>query len=529
MSSSVFNRFPVGKGPLFLGFVLLVPPGLNLLQYWLHNPLYGFGLWVPVLAAYLAATRIAGALKWRKNHFPADFTHTPIHASRLALCGMVAYLVALPFLRIVQVANPDWRLVDWILSGGAVVALLSLIVWIGGRALLAWLWLPVCFLLTAVPWSTNAERNFIQFAVPGTTTATSEFLWMFGVATIDMGRTLYTAVGPVLVTEDCSGIRSLHLALMASLFWSGCLRLRVWGAVAAIFTGIFTALFLNLLRVAFLALGASWSGHLDFVERWHDTAGTVAQVLLMIFLPLTAWFFSKHQKPASEPQFPKEKWDLPHGWNTISLRVVVMAAAWILASEVTVEVWFRAHEKAALSPEPYWMANKTPDIPGAHDVAIPQNVRENYRYSDSLGLQWTDPQNAPWSFIWLNFEKGALSACVHNIHKPEACLPAADYVMMAQFADLPVEFPNSTMVFKHELFRRGNTPLHLFFAVLQEKAGGKTIQTDWTFEGRLYAAWMGVRSRREEIIHLAVEHPYQVIDARRYATAYFKKIFGRNQ
>src|SRR5579862_3532117 len=86
---------------------LLVPPGINLLQYWLHNPLYGYGLWVPLLAGYLI---------WQRRP-PSDAV--PAHPLPLATLILLAcYFAAVPPLRVVQIANPDWRLLDWLLAGG---------------------------------------------------------------------------------------------------------------------------------------------------------------------------------------------------------------------------------------------------------------------------------------------------------------------------------------------------------------------------------------------------------------------------
>ena len=102
-------------------------------------------------------------------------------------------------------------------------------------------------------WSTTAERTFIQTAVPVTATISSECLWSLGVPTLDMGRTLQTAVGPVEVTEECGGIRSLHLVFMAGLFWAGFFRMSFGRGLILTFFGILLAIGINILRMVLLA------------------------------------------------------------------------------------------------------------------------------------------------------------------------------------------------------------------------------------------------------------------------------------
>src|SRR5262245_13738800 len=117
---------------VLLGITIVTPPGLNLVQYWLHNPLYGFGLWVPVLAVVLIWRRGCGA--------------GPARNDRWTVFVMGAYFATLPPLRVLQIANPDWRMIDWALSLGAVAALLALVFRVGGQVLLSRWWFPICFL-----------------------------------------------------------------------------------------------------------------------------------------------------------------------------------------------------------------------------------------------------------------------------------------------------------------------------------------------------------------------------------------------
>ncbi len=496
---------------ILLAAAILLPPGLNLVQYWLHNPLYGYGLWVPVLAAALAWHRGASAGPARKGWLTATV--------------IVGYLSLLPVLRVVQIANPDWRMIDWLLAGGAVVALLALVFRLGGPALLARWWFPICFLLTAVPWSTSAERAFTTHAVPATASVAAEMLWAVGIAAVDEGNTLRTAVGPIGVSEDCSGIRGFQLAVMAALFWGGFLGLRNGRAAAMLVGGIAIALLLNVLRVAVIVGAAVKTGDITTADRLHDPAGTVAQIALMLALPALGWWLHRGAPPPDAAVMTPDS--APGSVVAVSLRAAVGAVLWCVATEVGAEGWFRMHEAKSAPSAERWTVSRVHSIPGATESPVPTNVRENYRYSNSLVLDWKDAKGAGWRLFWLDFEKGAHSACTHNVHRPDTCLPFQDFALARQYPDLRVDLGSTGVDFHHQLFRRGGQVLHLFSVTAQDVgAVGQQTLTDWTLAGRLRAAMLGLRSQRSQMVHLLLEAPTSPTEARRAATEYLRQVLA---
>lgn len=497
---------------VLLAALILIPPGLNLAQYWLHNPLYGYGLWVPVLAVVLARQR--GAIA------------NPPREGWLTATVIAGYFAMLPVLRVVQVANPDWRMIDWLLAGGAVAALLALTFRIGGPALLGRWWFPICFLLTAVPWSTSAEHAFTTHAVPATATIVSESLWTVGIAAVDEGRTLRTAVGPIGVSEDCSGIRGVQLAVMAALFWGCFLGLTKGRALVLLFGGIGLALFLNVLRVAVIVGAAVQTGQLATADRLHDPAGTAAQIALMLALPTLAWCL-RQRNPTPPKEATKEKVGRLEAENAgaVSSLTALCAAMWFVGTEVAAENWFRIHETRNAPAIARWTLNRASAIPGAVEQPMPAPVQENYRYSDSLVLDWKDKTGAGWRMFWLDFEKGALSACTHNVHRPDTCLPAQDFNLARQFPDLQVDLDGTSVAFHHQLFQSRGQVLHVFFVTAQDVGSiGQQTQTDWTMEGRLRAAALGLRSQRSQMVHLLLDAPRSPANARQMATEYIRQL-----
>jgi exosortase/archaeosortase family protein len=439
----------------------------------------------------------------------------------------MAYLAAVLPLRCVQVANPDWRLADWILGFGAAGAVLALLFRTGGMRAVRQFAYPVLFLLTALPWPMNAETGFNRVAVPAVARATAEILWLFGMPAVDTGRSILTSAGPVAVTDDCGGIRSFQLAVMASVFLGGVFGHRGWRWVGLVAAGIGCAVFLNLARILSLVLVASATGDLSLVPRAHDISGQVAQVALVALLPAVAWMMRPQTRqpqpqPPPAPAGPDEA--PPPARKPLSPWLVAGAAAWLLVAEAGVEFWFLSRESPGAASG-QWSIGIRAAQPGSESLPIPAEVRRNYRFTDARHFGWKDGRGAPWTLTWLGFGPGDLSACTHNVHRPEICLPAVDYVLEGRFQDLVVSGEGRTVTFRHQLYRKGPAIIHLFFATvhetgapLPESASEALSPADWTYAGRLRAAWHGVRSSRAEILHLSVEYPYDPAECRRLAT-----------
>jgi exosortase len=499
--------------PLFLALLIVLPVGLNLSQYWLHNPLYGYGCWALPLVALLL---------WRRGTGPIPRDSNP----RKSGWGViVAYFAAVPVLRIVQIANPDWRLVDWVFAGSAIVALLALVWQLGGGALLARWWFPICILLTAVPWSTSAEQILTNAASPAMAAIASEALWSAGQPSVDEGRVLQTAAGPISVGEGCSGIRGLQLAIMASLFWAAFFWLGPMRGLALLLGGLVLALLLNVLRVTIVAGVAIHAGRLEAGEQLHDLAGTVAQLLLIAALPVLALLLrSRTASRATVATMSKEM-----RWDSVTVKAVLVWLVWLVASEAAAQGWFRLREGGGQGEADGWIVHRPLTVDGATEQPMPAQIREGYRFSDGLSANWQDAAGGRWSLFWLDFGAGEISACTHNVHRPEICLPSHDSELVQEFPDLDVSTESGQLRFHHQLYHRGSRLMHLFYTTVEEtRAEPRTIR-DWSYAGRLEVAWRGIRSQRSEMIHLLAETPSSPDEVRKAAEIYLGKLLFRQK
>jgi exosortase len=230
---------------------------------------------------------------------------------------LLALVLALAWLptRLIEEANPEWRLVSWALAfevigltlfiAHAIQALPALPSPLSAlrspvstspvlaRRLAALgpcfsprsLLFPAAFFLVAVPWPTFLESPLIQGLTRANTFATVEILGVFGVPALQHGNIIEVAAGAVGVDEACSGIRSLQATLMLSLFFGEVFRLAIGRRLALCAAGFALAFVFNVARTTVLTWIAAIKG-LAAMNAWHDAAGTAILIACFVSLAL---------------------------------------------------------------------------------------------------------------------------------------------------------------------------------------------------------------------------------------------------
>jgi len=158
-------------------FVLWIVPGIlwtwlffHLHVEWTLNPQYTYGWGAPFLALLLFYFR------WQTRPAPDA---TP--RKRGFAVGTALFCLALLFpLRIIEEANPDWRLLSWVLAFDVIaISLLSLVA-VGGLSWLKHFAFPVCLPLAAVPWPVRFESVVVQNMMRGVAYAAVEIAGWLG-------------------------------------------------------------------------------------------------------------------------------------------------------------------------------------------------------------------------------------------------------------------------------------------------------------------------------------------------------------
>jgi exosortase/archaeosortase family protein len=319
---SGFQRFRISAF-LFLPLAWLWFVLINDLRVeWTVNPQYGYGWAVPFLCAYLfwknAETLKTENLKSDKQSLDVSASQRvslsdfeKVSAFQLSAFVLLAFLYAPT--RLIQAANPGWRLISWALAlevVGITLCVLRLVEGRGRRAnaetlkteilkssignqsrfsfsafqLSAFVF-PICFFLVAVPWPSGLETAVIQGLTRLDAAGTCELMGWLGIPAIPHGNVIEVATGQVGIDEACSGIRSFQATLMISLFLGELYRLSVIRRSVLCLSGFAMSFGFNLVRMSILVWVAASRG-VDSIAKWHDPTGVT--ILLACFLGLWA-------------------------------------------------------------------------------------------------------------------------------------------------------------------------------------------------------------------------------------------------
>jgi exosortase len=254
---------------------------------WTANDQYGYGWFVPLLAAVLLLRRWVDrpGLSEHSPQSKVQSLESKVQSPQSEVWGWPSWLgggqwsvVILLFmllpLRIIHEANVGWRSAQW-LHAVILVALTLIVMWRAG----GWLWVrhfgfPVLFLLAAV---------------------TTEVVGVFGVPAMQRGNLLEIGSGIVSVNEACSGVRSLQTSLMLALFLGEWYRLRYWVRLALVPTSLLIAFFANVGRTSFLTWSAARLG-IARIESLHSSAGVAVVVIVFGLLWLTARLLARQSR-----------------------------------------------------------------------------------------------------------------------------------------------------------------------------------------------------------------------------------------
>ena len=482
-------RIQLAAAALFLGalwFVLC----RHLSGEWSVNEQYSYGWFVPFFAAFLFWLRWedrpagesrnyeVGSRKRGRDAAQGESRNYEVGFRKggrgLAIgIAMVALLMLLP-VRLFEVANPDWRLLDWT-HAAAVVALTLVAVWFaGGRA---WVWhfaFPICFLFVAVPWITPIEEPIVQGLMRTVAAVATETLTLFGIPAELEGNLIRVSTGLVGVNEACSGVRSLQTSLMIGLLFGELKRLSVPRRILLVVGAVAIAIIANFGRAFFLVWVAA-TQNVAAVERWHDLAGyTIVAVVFLGSLGLTKALNrdgkvgsrnyevgkeNEEQATRAEPTAAVQRFLLPTSY-------FLLCFLFLVGVEIGIEVWYRSHERGLVERK-QWGARFPEGTNGFRDVRMDETTRRILRFDEGRGAIWrvgaekteAGSRTAPGSadaaalLYFFRWQAGKNSALLANLHRPDVCLPAAGWIQVADHGVRQYSpTPTLTLPFRHFVF-----------------------------------------------------------------------------
>ena len=431
---------------------------------------------------------------------PAPLTH---HSQIQLFCALGALLLLLLPIRILQEANPFWRLASYGLAFEVIAITLLLVFSAGGSVSARHFAFPICFFLVAVPWPTPIEVFLVQHLTRFNTVAVTEVMQGIGIAALAHGNVIEVSTGMLGVEEACSGIRSFQAVLMLALFFGELHRLATCRRIALLAAGLATAMVLNIVRTSLLVFMAARHG-LDFSNRWHDTTGVV--VLVACFG--TVWAIGRvfrHRTEDRNTVGPVAQFTMSGVPRPLLWGVIVGSACSVVGSEL----WFRLHERGRAAAE-QWTISLPRERVGYHDNEISPGVKAALQFDTGRSAAWQNEDGTQWQLFLFRWNpastlKDRVRVHLAKSHRPEACLPASGRTLERQLPPTRVTIDGIELPFRTYVFKDSSGPLFVFFCVREDgtPSGGAANMRE-THAARWRAAWAGNRGLGQRSIEIAI-------------------------
>lgn len=504
---------------LFLSGASLLLLWFRLIQHlrveWSVNPQYTYGWAVPFLCVFLAWR------SWRRNG-AAGGADAALDVGREgwgrlggALAGAAALLYGAT--RLVQEANPEWRLVSWALALEVLVLtvfLLRLFPDFTFRASPFTLHpsrsLPaLLFFLVAVPWPTLLEGPLTQGLARANAAATAELLGWAGVPALRHGNVIEVASGVVGIDAACSGIRSLQATFMLSLFFGEFYRLSPRRRLGLCLAGFACSFLFNVVRTTLLSSVAAGGG-MAAVAAWHDPAG--GAILLASFICL--WLLARRLRKAASAQEKMNcgaaEWEcrgrLPCRTESARGRRACRAAGlliWLLCVELGVEAWYRRQEHRLAAPVT-WTLELPARNPTFQNLPLAERTRQFLRYDEAANAAW-DADGWRWQAMFFCWKPGRTAVHLVKGHTPEVCLSAAGNRLTAQSEVRVLRCQDLNLPVRFYSFQSPSGPLHVVYCLWRDRAPGQSFGADrLSYRNRLEPVLRGTRLTGQRSLEVAL-------------------------
>ena len=447
---------------------------------WTINDQYQYGWFVPPLALALLA------LRWPDCPAPRPLRSAD-HPWLTVLLAAVPLFLLGP-LRLIEVPNPDWRLIFWLHAGLLAALSLGLAAWCGG-----WPWVrhfafPVGFLLLAVPWPSGLEQDIVQGLMRGVAAIAAEVMNVMAIPAEAQGNLIRVRGQLVGVDEACSGIRSLQTMLMGGCLLGELSRLNGPRRLTLLAGGMLVAMVANVFRSSLLVWLAAERG-VPTLEKYHDLAGI--SVLFIVFAGLL-WLnarLARGQRASAH--------SLGHSTRTAGVAPVPPPAAfplptsafllavigWLACVELGTAAWYRSGAPVEQPGVPRWTVVPPEGAPNFQHVRIDDRTARMLRFDRGISSRWTRPDAASpdgppeeCSLFFFRWEPGHASAAQADMHQPHICLTASGLTETADHGVGPLALPDGlTLPVRRYEFVWHSRPIYVFFVVWQDGVGQQTL------------------------------------------------------
>lgn len=469
---------------------------------WSINPQYGYGWTVPFLTAFIF---------WRRWQTAPNAARP--HTKVLPVAAIIVSALLLIPVRLIQEANPDWRLMSWVMAGAVALVTFAVFYLAGGTPWLRHFAFPILFFLVAVPWPTQFEQFIIQGLMRIDTAINVEILNAIGVAAVQMGNVIEVSTGLVGIDEACTGVRSLQATFMVSLFLGELYDFSAGRRFVLVIVGAFVAFVCNLVRTFLLVFVGAERG-VAAIQQWHDPAGL--SILLICLFALWGLSMLLRRNESGTTNNP------PSGANVFSIpRVALLGLlSCVVVAEIGTQIWYRSHESSS-SRLPAWSVTWPTHAPNFKSVPIAEQAQELLRYNEGGGGEWKTSDGHQWGMYFFRWLPGRTAGLFIKNHRPDICLPASGMKQIGTEQRKLLNVNGVPLPIRSYVFENSGILFHVFYCYWDGTIpNAATInQENWTASGRLRAVREGRRdvgAQMLELIATGLDGEQSAEDALRY-------------
>ncbi len=176
---------------------------------------------------------------------------------------------------------------------------------------------------------------------------------------------------------------------------------------------------------------------------------------------------------------------------------------WLLAVEVSVELWYRSHEARVPRSEQWTVAFPTGN-PGYSESPLPDETRQILRYDEGRSASWQE-NGLAWQMIFLRWNPGMTALHLALNHTPEVCLTAAGHTLVS-ISDLQwMDVHGLPMPFRIYKITDTPRPYFVFYCLWDDRSSAQGFETAFlTYGSRLAPVLAGLRNPGQRSIEIAV-------------------------
>jgi exosortase D (VPLPA-CTERM-specific) len=242
------------------------------IRRWAHEEEYSYAFLVPVLSAWLIWTR--------RDSLPAAMGRPEPLAPVLMLIAMA--------MNAVGELSATYIFSQWSL----VLAIAALILSAGGRSLFRATWVPVVFLLFAIP-APYFIASIMSIKLQLISSALgASFIRTLGIPVFLEGNIIDLGAYKLQVADACSGLRYLYPLLSLSFVVAYFFQVPLWKRAVVVVSSIPIAIALNGLRIGLVGVTVAIWGNRATDQFLHLTEGGIVFLACAAALALEVQFFA---------------------------------------------------------------------------------------------------------------------------------------------------------------------------------------------------------------------------------------------